>query len=112
MPCAEPITWDQSLAVSHDGKTLYGWGSNDLGQLGPEIADNVAVPTRIPVRADGKIVAVSAGYAHSAVLTDKGTVLTFGRANNGQLGKGQVRDDDSEPSPVQHAKVECPTGKL
>jgi alpha-tubulin suppressor-like RCC1 family protein len=88
-----------------------------MGQLGPNVADNTSVPTRIPLpgvdnRTATKIVGVSAGYAHTAVLTDTGTVLTFGRANNGQLGRGHVQDDDSVPAPVLGAENECRSGRV
>ena len=114
--CAVPnplVFCVKSLAVSEDGRSLWGWGSNDMGQLGPNAEENVTVPTKIPVGGnDTRIVGISAGYAHTAVLTDKGAVLTFGRANNGQLGRGLVKDDDSVPAPVRVAEAECRTGKL
>ena len=34
---------------------------------------------------------VSAGYAHSAVVTDTGALYTFGKASDGALGHDGVR---------------------
>jgi hypothetical protein len=95
---------NHSLAVSEDGLTLWGWGSNEHGQL----SDRATTPAATPVGEGGcsvpavigglglrpgeEIVRVSAGYAHSAVLTDRGRVLTFGRGENGQLASGQAED--------------------
>ena len=106
---------NHSIAVSKDGQTLWGWGSNDLGQLGPALDENVTVPTPIAVEGVGRggdtIVSVSAGYAHTAVLTAAGKVFTFGRGNNGQLGRGDA-EDDAVPREVHVPQGACPTGKL
>ena len=106
---------NHSIAVSKDGQTLWGWGSNDLGQLGPALDENVTVPTPIAVEGVGRggdtIVSVSAGYAHTAVLTAAGKVFTFGRGNNGQLGRGAA-EDDAVPREVHVPQDACPTGKL
>ena len=72
---------------------LYGFGANDQGQLGlGAISAPVYAPTLItglwtPTGPDS-IAAISAGGAHSLVLTRSHKVYAFGRNNEGQLGLG------------------------
>ena len=98
---------NHSLAISKDGRSLWGWGSNDIGQLGPSVEDNVSTPVPISIDIDrpgdpvtNRIVSVTAGYAHSAVLTTSGRVFTFGRGENGQLGSKTAEDN---PTPTEVA---------
>ena len=79
------------LALKKDG-SLYGWGSNQYAQLGQGTAFNddtetncVLAPAEI-VLPQGKAAAVAAGDAFSVVLTEDGSVYTFGRAGDGQTG--------------------------
>ena len=104
-----------SLALASDG-TLYAWGHNGQGQLGIGTATNanaltpqgmsVSVienptvidpdPSTVPtptegvteLELDGGIVAISAGYYHSMVLTDQGSVYTWGDNSYGGTGLG------------------------
>ena len=39
-----------------------------------------------------RVVAVAAGCGHSLVLTDGGTVLSFGQGEDGKLGHGDQED--------------------
>ena len=79
--------------------TLWGMGNNQSGQLGLSEEGVVSTPTQvrlfanktshaqIPIRSlPGAIVAVAAGAAHSAVRYANGSVVTFGRGTDGQLG--------------------------
>ena len=38
-----------------------------------------------------KVVAVAAGESHSAAITDKGALYTWGRGNYGRLGHGMMK---------------------
>lgn len=109
---------NHSLAVTADGTRLWGWGSNDTGQLGPGVDENVSSP--VPVAIDlgpgaggggrrDRIVSVSAGYAHTAVLTERGRVITFGRGENGQLGT-KVAEDSPMPATVRVPTQPCKLG--
>ena len=61
------------MALGVDGITIWGWGSNEHGQLGPDVLEATSSPQVLPVQlASGEtIVRVDAGYAHSAVLTSR-----------------------------------------
>ena len=79
-----------NLALCSDG-TLVSWGYNFYGQLG----NNGTAQSAVPVLVDtsgvlaGKTVAqISAGSAHAMVVCSDGTVATWGRNGEGQLGDG------------------------
>ncbi|MCE9667740.1 RCC1 repeat-containing protein [Myxococcus stipitatus] len=73
-----------SLAVRNDG-TVWAWGDNSDGQLGMgEDVGGSSTPVR--VASLGDVRAVAAGQRHSLALRDDGTVMSWGRNVNGQLG--------------------------
>jgi hypothetical protein len=104
-----------SLCITEDNR-LWGWGENKLGQLGLGKVQMIEKPTHIelldePVRQEGCIsfdpvivdgaqrvytgkplipVKASCGYAHSAVVTHEGYLVTFGLNIYGQLGLGNT----------------------
>jgi len=82
-----------SLALCSDG-TVAAWGKNSDGQLGDNAMSGmqsqqpVAVNTNAGVSAlYGKtVVTIAAGFAHNLALCSDGTVVAWGRNDNGQLG--------------------------
>ena len=73
-----------SLALDVDG-TVWGWGANDLGQLG--VAGPADHPT--PVRVPGltNVASIAAGSKFSLAVRRDGTVWTWGDNSLGQLGR-------------------------
>ncbi|XP_074645668.1 uncharacterized protein LOC141901958 isoform X2 [Tubulanus polymorphus] len=67
---------------------VYTWGWNVHGQLGHGTVINCNKPTAI-VTKDLPIISVAAGYAHSVILTEQGTVYGFGLNMFGELGMGR-----------------------
>jgi alpha-tubulin suppressor-like RCC1 family protein len=85
-----------SLALLSDGR-VWTWGLNDEGQLGYETTnDSQSQPTAVPGISD--IVAISGGGAHVLALHADGTIVSWGRNDEGQLGGGMLQD---RPYPVQ-----------
>ena len=75
------------LARDSEGRLLsWGWGVH--GQLGHGGIEDWARPGVVRALARHRVVGLAAGYAHSAVLTAKGRVFTFGCSLFGQLGSG------------------------
>jgi alpha-tubulin suppressor-like RCC1 family protein len=85
-----------SAVVLADG-TVRTFGFNSNGQLGV----NDTTTRQTPVQVFGissSATAVAAGLRHTAVLLADGTVRTFGRNNEGQIG---VNDTTGRETPVQ-----------
>lgn len=77
-----------TLAVTETGE-LFAAGCNDEGQLfqGEDEAEAyVLQPTLVETMSTQQVLQVSAGSAHTAVVTDKGIALSFGSNEFGQLG--------------------------
>lgn len=81
-----------SFAVTADGK-VYGWGSNEFGQLGcGKKHDTILRPCIIEGLQGLKIIYISSGDRHSAAITNTGAVYTWGCGTDGQCGHGMFND--------------------
>ena len=83
-----------SLAIDSSGK-VYAWGHNGSGQLGNNSTVNALTPVAVQAPADKNIIQVSgSGWlgASSSALTSNGTVYSWGRDFDGQLGDGTNND--------------------
>ena len=85
-----------TVFIKNDG-TVWTWGKNDNGQLGDGTTTQRTSPVQVPGLSG--IVAVAAGDAHTVALRGSdGTVWTWGKNDNGQLGDGTTTQ---RTSPVQ-----------
>ncbi len=76
------------LALCSDG-TVVAWGYNGSGQLGINSTTDSAVPVQVNrsgVLAGKTVVAVAAGASYSLALCSDGTIASWGRNFEGQLG--------------------------
>lgn len=81
-----------SFAVTRDGR-VFGWGSNEFGQLGCGRKGDTLLSPRLIAGLDGLVVTViSSGDRHSAAVTNTGSVYTWGCGSDGQCGHGTFRD--------------------
>lgn len=72
------------LALDSDG-ALWVWGANDDGQLGDGTFTDRTTPqkvTGLPL----PVIAIAAGSFHSMALLSDGTIWSWGKNYNGQLG--------------------------
>ena len=79
---------DHTLALFADG-TIAAWGVNSIGQLGNKSQETSNVPVLVNTAgalAGRKVVAVSAGNAHSLALGSDGAVFAWGLNLEGQSG--------------------------
>jgi alpha-tubulin suppressor-like RCC1 family protein len=74
-----------SLMVKDDG-TVWAWGGNYRGQLGPGVLQFEWPSTPVEVMSGGW--SVASGALHSVVLKSDGSVWTFGDDIRGQLSTG------------------------
>ncbi len=85
--------------------TVYCWGFNDFGQLGPSSESDSAVPVQIPGLEDMR--EVVAGDQHACALYGDGRVACWGGNEAGQLGQGTT-DRDRHATPRQVLISACP----
>jgi alpha-tubulin suppressor-like RCC1 family protein len=89
--------WNHTCAVSGGGGVVC-WGNNDNGQLGDGSRTDRTKPVDVK-NLDIRVVAVTAGWGHTCVLTDAGGVKCWGRNKYGELGDGTTQRS-SEPVDV------------
>jgi alpha-tubulin suppressor-like RCC1 family protein len=82
---------NHSAAIDSEGN-IFTWGYNYYGQLGDGTSTNRTTPTEITNQfglvAGETITSVSLGGSHSAAITSKGRIFTWGNNEFGQLGDG------------------------
>ncbi|CAG0894071.1 unnamed protein product [Darwinula stevensoni] len=88
-----------TIIITEEGKTM-AWGRNEKGQLG--VGDTVRRdhPTMIEDLKDFRVVDAACGRSHTLVLTDRGSVFTFGENKMGQLGLGNQHPVIHTPSKI------------
>jgi alpha-tubulin suppressor-like RCC1 family protein len=105
-----------SLALLQNG-TVVAWGYNADGQLGdgtfagPQscYGGDACSTTPVPVANLSGVTEISAGELHSLAALKKGTVMAWGRGNDGQLGNGTGVGSDV-PIPVCAVGATAPCG--
>ena len=81
---------------------LYTWGRAQGGRLGHgEGEQDVLKPKQIYIISQKNPVFISAGESHSAVITDKGKVYTWGSGGFGRLGHGPESGKECVPRLVE-----------
>ncbi|GAA1307964.1 RCC1 domain-containing protein [Planotetraspora silvatica] len=93
---------DHGLALLANG-TVKAWGSNSTGQLGNgSVGGNSPVPVTVlgvgGVGVLSNVKAIAAGDNSSIALLNDGTVRTWGRNTEGELGNGVL--SPNSPTPV------------
>ena len=78
------------MAVAESGE-IFSWGDGEHGKLGHGSTDRVRKPKIISgIKSKGPLVRewhyVSAGFKHSAIVTNDGQLWTFGCGEGGRLG--------------------------
>ncbi len=88
--------------VTSDG-ALWTWGGNQHGQCGQQrLGVRVAPGPVHALAAQGTVLGVSCGGAHTLVIVSPGKVFSFGLNSTGQLGDGQSSTTASPmPQPVR-----------
>ena len=91
--------YQHAVAMKSDG-TVWTWGSNSNGQLGDNTNTDNPSPAQV-LLLTGVYMAVSAGYDHTVVLKNDGTVWTWGGNFYGQLGLGTSGAGTDVKVPIQ-----------
>ena len=85
--CAVSAGDGHSLTLSEEG-VVYSFGCGENGKLGHGNQKDYHAPTCIKALKHVRICAVSAGCSHSLLLSEAGTVYSFGKVDHGRLGHG------------------------
>ncbi|MFD3653681.1 RCC1 domain-containing protein [Streptomyces sp. NPDC058620] len=91
---------DFSVALRQDG-TVWAWGDGANGRIGNGDNTNVARNTPQRVKDLEDIVSISVGCAHVLALTADGTVRSWGKNTEGELGNDSMADSNV-PVDVHH----------
>ncbi|XP_028033518.1 probable E3 ubiquitin-protein ligase HERC2 [Bombyx mandarina] len=79
------------LALSAEGE-VYSWGEGEDGKLGHGNRVSYDRPKLITALSGLEVVAIACGGAHSACLTARGRIYTWGKGRYGRLGHGDSED--------------------
>ncbi|KAK9503277.1 hypothetical protein O3M35_011880 [Rhynocoris fuscipes] len=98
---------NHSAAITLKGKLLV-WGSNSRGQLGLNQPTYIVHPSLCTCLEDSAVSYVSCGENHTAVVTEKGVLYTFGDNAHGKLCLEKVEGSSIEYStvPLKVTKLE------
>jgi len=86
-----------TAAIDHEGRLLT-WGMNRSGQCGHGGTDFIEVPTLIEAL-PSRVVDVSCGFQHTGAVDEDGHLWTWGKAQQGQLGRDFPADGAPDKLP-------------
>ncbi|XP_034538361.1 probable E3 ubiquitin-protein ligase HERC4 [Notolabrus celidotus] len=81
-----------SFALTLSG-AVFGWGRNKFGQLGLNDRNDRCFPSLLKSLRSQRVIFISCGEDHTAVLTKEGGVFTFGAGGYGQLGHNSTNHE-------------------
>ncbi|KAG2448846.1 hypothetical protein HYH02_006197 [Chlamydomonas schloesseri] len=96
-----------------EGGGVMGWGDNASGQATGRAgvpAVRVGAPTRIVDFEGVEVLCLSAGLTHSAAVTAKGVLYTWGSNRHGRLGLGPGAGATHDASPRRDTRPPGPDG--
>ncbi|OEF98131.1 RCC1 domain-containing protein [Desulfuribacillus alkaliarsenatis] len=90
---------DHIIALKNDG-TVWGWGRNNMGQLGQGHTEPHFIS---PVQISGldNVKEIYAGNNFSMVVKTDGTVYSWGLQENGRLGQGEISENILVPTQIE-----------
>ena len=88
-------TTEKSCAAIKTNGTLWTWGYNSYGRLGLGDTTTRRSPVQIGALTDWSQVAIGFKAKHGLAVLTTGTLFSWGRNNNGQLGLGNTTDYSS-----------------
>ena len=89
-----------SIAITADG-AVWSWGWGGGGRLGHGDEQRQLLPKKVEAFAGQRVVAVSAGVAHSLAIIADGAVFAWGEGECGCLGHGEVLSNQLLPKRVE-----------
>ncbi|CAK9003830.1 Ultraviolet-B receptor UVR8 (Protein UV-B RESISTANCE 8) (RCC1 domain-containing protein UVR8) [Durusdinium trenchii] len=87
---------DFGVGIGLQDKRLYSWGDGRAGQTGLGHARGSRVAEAIGSVAETTFAKVSCGEAHAVAVAEDGTLYSWGRGLEGQLGQGVSKEVDMQ----------------
>jgi alpha-tubulin suppressor-like RCC1 family protein len=90
-----------SLLLAEDGTVLV-FGGGDQGWLREENLNDISIPKLMNLSSlrGQKVIRIAMGNTHTLLLSESGSVFSFGSGSNGQLGLGKTVLTQSSPKEV------------
>lgn len=87
---------EQDVEGSRSRQPLYpiGWGWNSEGRAGNLTEREIFTPHHVQRSIRHNYIASAAGYSHSLLVTEEGQIFSFGGGRDGQLGYGNIFNED------------------
>jgi alpha-tubulin suppressor-like RCC1 family protein len=82
-----------------EAATVYCWGANSSGQSGMSGLITVVAPTKVNLRLEGRVVALSSGGLQTCAVTSRQVGYCWG-ADLLSAGHNNIRNDVVEPTPA------------
>lgn len=92
--------YNYTAAVS-EGGVVFTWGCGKYGTLGHGDYQDRLQPTAVEVMNEKRIVLVSSGFSHTALVNEDGNLFTCGKGSDGALGHGKDHSDKLVPTVVE-----------
>ncbi|XP_077999503.1 putative E3 ubiquitin-protein ligase HERC4 isoform X2 [Glandiceps talaboti] len=83
-----------SFALTVSGG-VFGWGKNDMGQLGLNDLRDRLFPTSVKILKTQMITYIACGEEHTVAVTLEGGVFSFGCGSHGQLGHNSSNNEEN-----------------
>jgi hypothetical protein len=89
------------LALDSTGN-IWGWGNDENGQLGINLAPGQDAFTNLPTLVSGisNVIAIAAGYQHAIAIRADRTLWAWGDNSAGDLGQGFTGGNSTSPAQV------------
>ena len=91
--------YNYTIVVSEVG-VVFTWGSGKYGALGHGDTRDRPSPTAVEGLSKHRVISVSAGYGHSAMVDEGGKLFVCGQGSEGALGQGKDHSDKLQPTLV------------
>ena len=89
-----------SLALTASG-SVWSWGRGEDGKLGHGDRQSQPLPRQVEAFAGQRVVAVSAGVAHSLAIIADGAVFTWGEGEYRCVGHGEDLSNQLLPKKIE-----------
>jgi alpha-tubulin suppressor-like RCC1 family protein len=90
-----------SFYLSSSGE-LFVAGNNEYGQLGIGNTNHQSVPQRFPTPGNNRVISISSGTRHSAIVTVEGKIYGFGHNDKRQITSNSSQEKIASPYYIQH----------